>query len=112
MIKLVTMESKHESSDYCEPFLMLFNVVLQSFLSEKGNPVRPINLTILQCDEPIINFKGIEVVFGNTFFEKRTAGCEYHFDESLNKQQRLISYEDKIDYKILILRIKNAVSTQ
>ena len=74
MIKLVTVESKHESSDYCD--------------------------------------RRIEVVFGNTFFEKRTAGCEYHFDESLNKQQRLISYEDKIDYKILTLRIKNAVSTQ
>ena len=84
--------------------------MLQSFASEKGNPVRPFNPTILQCDEHISNYKGIEAVFGKTFFEKRTASCEYHFDKSVNKHQRLVSDEDKIDYKILISGMKNAVS--
>ena len=58
MVKLVTKESKHENSDYCEFFLTLINKMLQSFASEKGNPVRPFNPTILQCDEYISNYKG------------------------------------------------------
>ena len=91
MVKLVTKESKHESSDYCELFLTVSNEMLESFASEKGNPVRPFNPTILQCDEHISNDKRIEAVFGNTFFEKRTASCEYHFDKSVNKHQRLVS---------------------
>ena len=106
MIKLVTKEIKHENSDYCELFLTLMNEMLQSFTSEKGNPGRPFNSTILQCDEHISNYKGIEAVFGNTFFEKRTASCEYHFDKSVNKHQRPVSDEDKIDYKILTSGMK------
>ena len=80
--------------------------MLQSFALEKVNPIRPFNPTILQCDEHISNYKGIEVVFGNTFFEKRTASCEYQFHKSVNKHQKLVSDEDKIDYKILTLGIK------
>ena len=110
MIKLVTMESKHGNFDYCELFLTLINEMLQSFVSEKGNPVRPFNSTILQCEEHISNYKGREAVFGKTIFQKRTTSCEYHFDKSVNKHQRLVSYEDKIDYKILTLGIKTAVS--
>ena len=79
------MESKHENSGYCELILTLINKMMQSFASEKGNPVRPFNPTILQCDEHISNYKGIEAIFGNTFFEKRTTSCEYHFDKSVNK---------------------------
>ena len=75
--------------------------MMQSFASEKGNPVKPFNPTILQCDEHSSNYKGIEAVFGNTFFEKRTTSCEYHFDKSVNKHQRLVSDEDKIDCMIL-----------
>ena len=63
--------------------------MLQSFASEKGNPVRPFNPTILQCDEHISNYKGIEAVFGNTFFEKRTASCEYHFDKSVKTRSTI-----------------------
>ena len=85
LVKLVIMESKHENSDYCELFLTLINKMMQSFASEKGKPVRPFSPTILQCDEHISNYKGIEAVFGNTFFEKRTTSCEYHFDKSVNK---------------------------
>ena len=106
MVKLVTKKSKHESSDCCEIFLTLIKEILQSFASKKGNPVRPFNPTILQCDEHISNYKGIEAVFGNTFFEKRTASCEYWSDKSVNKHQRLVSDEDKIDYKILTSGIK------
>ena len=106
MVKLVTKESKHENSDYWELFSTLINEVLPSFASEKGNPVRLFNPTISQCDEHIINYKGTEAVFGNTFFEKRTASCEYHFDKSVNKYQRLVSDEDKIDYKILTSEMK------
>ena len=91
MVKLVTKESKQESSGYCELFLTLSNEMLESFASEKGNPVRPFNPTILQCDEHISKYKRKEAVFGNTFFEKRTASCEYHFDKSVNKHQRLVS---------------------
>ena len=87
MVKLVAMESKYENSDYCEPFLKLINEMLHSFASEKGNPVRPFNPTILQCDEHISNYKRIEAVFGKTFFDKRTTSCEYHFDKSVNKHQ-------------------------
>ena len=58
MVNLVTKESKHENSDYCEFFLTPINKMLQSFASEKGNPVRPFNPTILQCDEYISNYKG------------------------------------------------------
>ena len=47
MFKLVTKESKQENCDYCELFLTLINKMLQSFASEKGNPVRPFNPTIL-----------------------------------------------------------------
>ena len=101
MVKLVTKESKHENFDYWELFFTLINEMLPSFASEKGNPVRPFNPTILQCDKHISNYKGIEAVFGNTFFEKRTTSCEYHFGKSVNKHQRLVSDEDKIDYKIL-----------
>ena len=101
MVKLVTKESKHKYSDYCDFFLTLINEMLQSFASEKGNPVRPFNPTILQRDEHISNDKWIEAVFGNTFFKKRTASCEYHFDKSANKHQKLVSDEGKIDYKIL-----------
>ena len=85
LVKLVIMESKHENSDYCELFLALINKMMQSFASEKGNLVKPFNPTILQCDEHSSNYKGIEAVFGNTFFEKRTTSCEYHFDKSVNK---------------------------
>ena len=106
MVKLVTKESKHKNSDYWELFLTLINEMLPSFASEKGNPVRPFNPTILQCNEHISNYKGTEAVFGNTFFEKRTASCEYHFDKSVNKYQRLVSDEDKIDYKILTSEMK------
>ena len=77
MVKLVTTESKHENSDYCELFLTLIKEMLQSFASEKGNPVRPFNPTILQCDEHVSNYKRIESVFGKTFFEKRTASFEH-----------------------------------
>ena len=49
-------------------------------------------------------------MFGKTLFEKRTSSCEYHFDKSVNKHQRLVSGEDKIDYKILTSGMKNAVS--
>ena len=110
MVKLVTMESKHENSDYCELILKFINEMLQSFASEKGSSVRPLNPTILQCDEHISNCKGIEAVLGKTFLEKRTASCEYYFDKSVNKHQRLVSDEGKIDYKILISGMKNAVS--
>ena len=106
MVELVTKESKHKNSDYWELFLTLINEMLPSFASEKGNPVRPFNPTILQCNEHISNYKGTEAVFGNTFFEKRTASCEYHFDKSVNKYQRLVSDEDKIDYKILTSEMK------
>ena len=85
MVKLVAMESKYENSDYCEPFLKLINEMLHSFASEKGNPVRPFNPTILQSDEHISNYREIDAIFGNTFFEKRTTSCEYHFDKSVNK---------------------------
>ena len=84
MVKLVTKESKQEKSDCCEVFLTLINEMLQSFASEKGNPVRPFNPTILQWNEHITNYKGTEAVFGNTFFEKRTTSCEYRFDKSEN----------------------------
>ena len=87
MVKLVTKESKQEKSDCCEVFLTLINEMLQSFASEKGNPVRPFNPTILQCDEHISNYKRIEAVFGKTFFDKRTTSCEHHFDKSVNKHQ-------------------------
>ena len=100
MVKLVTKESKHKNSDYFELFLTLIKEMLQSFASEKGNPVRPFNPTILQSDKHISNNKGIEAIFGNTFFEKRTASCEYHFDKSVNKHQRFVSDKDNIDYKI------------
>ena len=106
MVELVTKESKHKNSDYWELFLTLINEMLPSFASEKGNPVRSFNPTILQCNEHISNYKGTEAVFGNTFFEKRTASCEYHFDKSVNKYQRLVSDEDKIDYKILTSEMK------
>ena len=106
MVKLVTKESKHKYSDYCDFFLTVINEMLQSFASEKGNPVRPFNPTILQCDEHISKYKRKEAVFGNTFFEKRTASCEYHFDKSVNKHQRPVSDEDKIDYKILTSGMK------
>ena len=106
MVKLVTKESKHENSDYCALFLTLINEMLQSFASEKGNPVSPFNPTFLQCDEHISNYKEIEVVFGNTFFEKRTASCEYHLDKNVNKHQRFVSDEGKIDYKILTSGMK------
>ena len=89
MVKFVTKESKHENSDYCELFLTLINKMLQPFASEKGNPVRPLNLTILQCDDHISNYKRIEAVFGNTFFEKRTASYEYHFEKSVNKHLQM-----------------------
>ena len=106
MVKLVTKESKHENSDYCELFLTLINKMLQPFASEKGSPVRPLNPTILQCDDHISNYKRIEAVFGNTFFEKRTASYEYHFEKSVNKHQRLVSDEDKLDYNILTSGMK------
>ena len=100
------MESKHENSDYCELFLTLINKMMQSFASEKGKPVRPFSPTILQCDEHISNYKGIEAIFGNTFFEKRTTSCEYHFEKSVNKHLRLVSDEDKIDCMILTSEIQ------
>ena len=106
MVELVTKESKHKNSDYWELFLTLINEMLPSFASEKGNPVRSFNPTILKCDEHISNYKEIESVFGNTFFEKRTVSCEYHFDKSVNKHQRLVSDEDKIDYKTLTSGMK------
>ena len=106
MVKLVTKKSKHKNSDYCELFLTLIDEMLQLFASEKGNLVRPFNPTILQCDEHISNYKRIEAVIGNPFFEKRTASCEYHFDKSANKHQRLVSNEDKIDYKVLTSGMK------
>ena len=62
MVKLVTMESKHENSDYCQLFVTLINEMLQSFASQKGNPVRSFNPTILQREEYISNYKGIEAV--------------------------------------------------
>ena len=80
--------------------------MLQSFASEKDKPVRPFNPTILPCDEHISNYSEIEAVFRNTFFEKRTTSCEYHFDKSLNKHQRLVSDEGKIDYKVLTSGMK------
>ena len=89
MVKLVTMESKRKNSDYCDFFLTLINEMLQPFASENGNLVRPFNPTILQCNKHISNYKGIEAAFGKTFFEKRTASCEYQFDKSVNKYQRL-----------------------
>ena len=70
MVKLVTTENKHENSDYCELFLTLINKMLQSFASEKGNPVMPFNPTILKCDKHISNYKGIEAVSGKTFLKK------------------------------------------
>ena len=106
MVKLVTKESKHENSDCCELFLTLISAMLKSFASEKGDLVRLFNPTILQCDEHISNYIGIEAVFENTFFEKRTASCEYHFKKSVTKHQRLVSDEDKIDYKILTSGMK------
>ena len=106
MVNLVTKENKHKNSDYCEIFLTLINEMLHLFASGKGNSVRLFNPTILQCDKHISNYKGIEVVFGNTFFEKRTASCEYQFHKRVNKHQKLVSDEDKIDYKILTLGIK------
>ena len=81
--------------------------MLQSFPSEKGNPFRSFNPNILQCEEHTSNFKGIEAVFGNTFFGKRTASYEYHFDKSVKKHQRLVSDEDKI---YLEIRNENGVS--
>ena len=75
--------------------------MLQSFPSEKGNPFRSFNPNILQREEHTSNFKGIEAVFGNTFFGKRTASYEYHFDKSVKKHQRLVSDEGKIYYKTL-----------
>ena len=106
VVKVVTKESKHKYSDYCDFFLTLINEMLQSFASEKGNPVRPFNPTFLQCGEHISNYKGIEAVFGNTFLEERTASCECHFDKSANKHQRLASNEDKIDSKVLTSGMK------
>ena len=106
MVKMVTKNSEHKNSDYCELFLTLINEMLQSFASEKGNPVRPFNPTFLQCGEHISNYKGIEAVFGNTFLEERTASCECHFDKSANKHQRLASNEDKIDSKVLTSGMK------
>ena len=64
MVKFITMESKHEIN------VTLINEMLQSFPSEKGKPVRPFNPTILQCDEHISNYKGIEAVFGKAFLRK------------------------------------------
>ena len=81
--------------------------MLQSFPSEKGNPFRSFNPNILQREEHTSNFKGIEAVFGNTFFGKRTASYEYHFDKSVKKHQRLVSDEDKI---YLEIRNENGVS--
>ena len=78
----------------------------KSFASKKGEPVRPFNPTIFKCGEHISNYIGIEAVFENTFFEKRTASCKYHFKKSVTKHQRLVSDEDKIDYKILTSGMK------
>ena len=80
--------------------------MLQSFPSEKGNPFRSFNPNILQREEHTSNFKGIEAVFGNTFFGKRTASYEYHFDKSVKKHQRLVSDEGKIYYKTLTSGMK------
>ena len=104
------MESKHENSDYCELFLALINEMLQSFASEKGNLVRPLNPKSLQCEDHISNYKRKEAVFWNTFFEERPASGEYHFDKSVNKHQRLNSDECKIGYKILKPWMENGVS--
>ena len=58
LVKLVIMESKHQNSDYCELFLALINKMMQSFASEKGNPVKPFSPTILQCDEHTVIIEG------------------------------------------------------
>ena len=99
MVKLVTKESKQGKSDCCEVFLTLINEMLQSFASEKGNQLGP-SIQQFCSDEHISNYKRIEAVFEKTFFEKRTTSCEYHFDNSVNKYQRVVSYEEKIDFDI------------
>ena len=71
MVKLVTMESKHENSDYCQLFVTLINEMLQSFASQKGNPVRFFNPTILQRKECISNYKGIEAVLERLSLRKK-----------------------------------------
>ena len=90
MVKLVTVESKHKNFDYCELFL------IQPFDSVTSIP------------EIIKEWK--QSLFGKTFLEKRTTSCEYHFDKSVNKYQRLVSDEDKIGYQNLASGMKNAVS--
>ena len=71
MVKLVTMEIKHENSDYCQLFVTLINEMLQSFASQKGNPVRFFNPTILQREECISNYKGIEAVLERLSLRKK-----------------------------------------
>ena len=48
-------------------------------------------------------------MFGKAFFVNWTTSCEYHFDKSANKHQRLVSDEGKTDYKILTSGMKIAL---
>ena len=83
---------------------------MQSFVSEKGNPVRLFNPIFLQHDNHICKYIGIEVVLGKVFFEKKPASCEYQFVKIVNKHQRLVLDKEKINNRIFTLEMKYAVS--
>ena len=52
-------------------------------MKENGQIVKKVNPSIIQYNERLSNQNEIETVFGQEFVEKRTASCEYHFENGV-----------------------------
>ena len=84
--------------------------MLEKFMKDNGQIMKIFNPSIIQCDEHLSNQNGIEAVFGQEFVKNRTASCEYHFEKSVEKLQKLLPTEDQQSYKTLATSLKNAVT--
>ena len=112
MIKLVTMESNAENASYCALFLTLVNEMLEKFMKENNQVIKIFNYSIIQRDEHFSNQNGIEAVLGHELVENRTASCEHHFEQSVEKHLKLLPTEYHQSYKTLVTSLKNAVTQE
>ena len=64
-------------------------------MTENGQIVKKVNPSIIQYNERLSNQNEIETVFGQEFVEKRTASCEYHFENGVKKYLNLLPIEDQ-----------------
>ena len=86
MRHLATMDVERENKQMSVKFFEIFNKVLAEY---KGEPGYKFNLSMICCDEAGSNWQAIREVYGEDFYKKKVAGCQWHFkrcaEHQLNK---------------------------